>query len=363
MRARSSCSPASECLGSVSVGVDLLCCIMPVDFCLHFPRCPARLWTCLGFCFIHVLCPASVECIIINPQKWSPRSRPLGRSVRIAMVAWLICSSASAVPLGPCTEAERQRFQRRDGTQLFAMRAIKQQTRDRRKVYLTWFREWLWEERQISFRSLIDQKPPDPERLAELLVDYGKALYRAGKAYGIYAETINSVAVERPLIRRSLTTAWDLAFAWLQDEPHSHHPAMPLTVMAAMVVVALYWGWPYEAAVILMSWTGVMRIGEVLSAKRKDVVLPGDAAPGTSFLLIVIQQPKTRGRAAKHQAARIDQEDVIRFLSAMYQDFPSKQPSGHSRLLRSGKDSFSFFQLWNYPHRNGEVAVHLIWGQ
>ena len=278
----------------------------------------------LGFCFIHVLCPASVECIIINPQKWSPRSRPFGRSVRIAMVVWLICSSASAVPLGPCTEAERQRFQRRDGTQLFAMRAIKQQTRDRRKVYLTWFREWLWEERQISFRSLIDKKPPDPERLAELLVDYGKALYRAGKAYGIYAETINSVAVERPLIRRSLTTAWDLAFAWLQDEPHSHHPAMPLTVMAAMVVVALYWGWPYEAAVILMSWTGVMRIGEVLSAKRKDVVLPGDAAPGTSFLLIVIQQPKTRGRAAKHQAARIDQEDVIRFLSAMYQDFPSK---------------------------------------
>jgi hypothetical protein len=158
----------------------------------------------------------------------------------------------------------------------------------------------------------MEQRPPDPERLAELLVEYGKELYRAGKAYGIFAETINSVAVERPLIRRQLTTAWDLAFAWLQDEPHSHHPAMPISIMAAMVVVSLYWGWAYEAAIILMSWTGVMRIGEVLSAKRRDVVLPVDSAPGTSFMLIVIRQPKTRGRAARHQAARIDKVDVIR---------------------------------------------------
>jgi hypothetical protein len=228
--------------------------------------------------------------------------------------------------MAPQAAVERQRFQKREGVQLFAMRAIKQQTRERRKTYLTWFRNWLWEEKQVSFRYLMEQRPPDPERLAELLVEYGKELYRAGKAYGIFAETINSVAVERPLIRRQLTTAWDLAFAWLQDEPHSHHPAMPISIMAAMVVVSLYWGWAYEAAIILMSWTGVMRIGEVLSAKRRDVVLPVDSAPGTSFMLIVIRQPKTRGRAARHQAARIDQEDVIRYLTAMYQNFPPDAP-------------------------------------
>lgn len=147
----------------------------------------------------------------------------------------------------------------------------------------------------------------------ELLVDYGKALYRSGKAYGIYAETINSVSVERPLIRRQLTSAWDLACAWLIDEPHSHHPAMPLSVMAAMVLTALYWGWAHEAAVIMMSWAGVMRIGEVLAARRKDLVLPRDSAPGSSFLLIVVQQPKTRGRSAKH-------------LDSMYKDAPPDAP-------------------------------------
>ena len=151
-------------------------------------------------------------------------------------------ATGEAMNMAPATEVERRRVLRREGVQLVATRAIKQQTRSRRKVYLEWFRKWLWDERQISFCVLIDQKPPDPERLSELLVDYGKALYRSGKAYGIDAETINSVSVERPLIRRQLTSAWDLAFAWLIDEPHSHHPAMPLSVMAAMVLTALYWG-------------------------------------------------------------------------------------------------------------------------
>ena len=72
----------------------------------------------------------------------------------------------------------------------------------------------------------------------------------------------------------------------------------------------------------MLSWAGVMRIGEVLAATRKELVLPRDCAPGTSFALILIKAPKTRGRAANHQAARVDQEDIIRFLSAMYGEAP-----------------------------------------
>ena len=95
----------------------------------------------------------------------------------------------------PTTEVERQRMTRREGNHLVATRAIKKQTRDKRSIYLDWFRRWLWDHKQVSFKFLIDQKPPDPEKLASLLVEYGKELYRSGKAYGAYAETINSVAV------------------------------------------------------------------------------------------------------------------------------------------------------------------------
>ena len=72
----------------------------------------------------------------------------------------------------------------------------------------------------------------------------------------------------------------------------------------------------------MLSWAGVMRIGEVLAATRKELVLLVDCVPDTSFALIMIRSPKTRGRAARHQAARIDQEDIIRFLTAMYAESP-----------------------------------------
>ena len=280
------------------------------------------LWTfavSVAFVLFSIACPVRVGKCKVNSLR---NFQPLRKPARVAMVLCLLVCQASAMNMFPQTDTERQRVCRRDGVTLIATRAIKKQTRDRRRTYLDWFRRWLWDQKQVSFKYLIDQKPPDPEKLASFLVEYGKELYRAGKAYGVYAETINSVAVERPLIRRQLMSAWDLAFAWLADEPHAHHPAMPLSLMAAMVVIALHWGWPYEASVILMAWTGVMRIGEVLAARRKDLILPCEAAPGTSFMLIIVHQPKTRGRAANHQAARIDQEDVIRFLSAMYKDAP-----------------------------------------
>jgi hypothetical protein len=170
---------------------------------------------------------------------------------------------------------------------------------------------------------LLTAKPPDPEEVCKWLILYGQQMFLSGKAYGKYAETINAVATARPAIRKQLSAAWDLAFAWLADEPFQHHPALPLSVMLAMVTTAILWGWPLEACIIAMTWAGIMRIGETLMATRADLVLPGDPAPGTSFALLRIRSPKTRGRAAKHQAARIEFPDVVQLLEATYANFPA----------------------------------------
>ena len=85
-----------------------------------------------------------------------------------------------------------------------------------------------------------------------------------------------------------------------------------------MMSLALLWGWPLEAAILGLTWSGILRIGEVLLADRSDLVLPCDALPGTHFALLRIRTPKTRGRAARHQAARIDPLDVISLLTAVF---------------------------------------------
>eukprot|EP00435_Cladocopium_sp_Y103_P010558 s305_g2.t1 len=284
-----------------------------------------------GVCLFVLVCACCLGLLWTSCRVWS-FDGGLSREFRPRTpICWKICAVAMAfsaldvaygMPLCAQTAAERQRVVQRESTVLQTTRALRQQTRDRRKFYLERFQTWLLQERGVSLKFLLENKPPDPERIAGLLVEYGKEMFYAGKAYGIFAETINAVTVERPLIRRQMIQAWDLAFAWLVDEPYAHHPAMPLSVMLAMVTVALTWGWPHEAAVIMLAWTGIMRIGEVLAAFRADLILPSDAAPGTSFLLVMIKQPKTRARAAKHQAARVDQSDVIRFISAMYGGSP-----------------------------------------
>ena len=74
-----------------------------------------------------------------------------------------------------------------------------------------------------------------------------------------------------------------------------------------------------EASLLLMAWSGLLRIGEVFAAQRRDrLVLPTDGAPGCDFALLQINQPKTRGVSAKHQAARIDPQDVAQLLSAIF---------------------------------------------
>ena len=71
-----------------------------------------------------------------------------------------------------------------------------------------------------------------------------------------------------------------------------------------------------------MTWCGIMRIGETLLTTRGDLILPADSAPGTSFILVRIRMPKARGRAARHQAARIDPPDVVTLLTATFKSLP-----------------------------------------
>ena len=75
-----------------------------------------------------------------------------------------------------------------------------------------------------------------------------------------------------------------------------------------------------------MAWAGILRVGEIFAAKRGDLVLPCDAAPGTSGILLRIQEPKTRGRSARHQAARIEYQDMVTLISAVFRKLDAAAP-------------------------------------
>ena len=224
-------------------------------------------------------------------------------------------------PMVPQTQTERDRASMRSHLHLNADRVVRHETHDRRYQLLEEFWNWLWVEHSISREDLLDARPTDAEAVSGWLVKYGRELHAAGKGYNKYSETVNAIAMVKPSLKRQLTGAWDLAFSWLQDEPHRHFPAMPLTVMVSLVTVALIWGWPVEAALISTMWVGILRVGEALDALRADLILPSESAPGVNYVILRIREPKTRGRGARHQSTRIEPKDTVELVSAVFRNF------------------------------------------
>lgn len=230
---------------------------------------------------------------------WIQSSRLVSSHSRISGLG-LICLRLSLFPLDPAqqlplslfrgvvameptTATERKRAVLREAIVLTGDRVATEITRTRREKLLKNFGAWLLSTHGVSLHYLLEERPADPEKISKWLVAYGNDLFAAGKAYGVYAETINSVTAARPILKKGLVQAWDLAFSWVAGEPFDHHPAMPASVLLAIMAICFSWGWPREAAIFGLTWCGMLRIGEVLQSRRADLVLPRDAAPGTRF--------------------------------------------------------------------------------
>ena len=225
----------------------------------------------------------------------------------------------------PRDAADRARLQSR-ASALQVGRPVQSRTRSNRAWLTAAFSQWLEEVAGFPLEALLQTKPFDPEDLCSWLTTYGRDLYNSGRPYWHYAETVNSVTAARPAFRRQAQGAWDLAFAWLAEEPYGHHTAMPLTVLLSVLTTCLYWGWIREAGCFALAWGALLRGGEVCKAFRKDLVFPSDALGAQSFVLLRISEPKTRSRAARHQAAKLEPSDLVQVARLAFERLPRDAP-------------------------------------
>ena len=198
------------------------------------------------------------------------------------------------------------------------------QTQAFRDKLLADFEAWLGDE-GTSLANLMEASPPNLDSINGLLEKYGRAMFRAGRPYGHYSELVNAIAGRKPIIKRSLQPAWDLAYSWLRREPPIHHVALPWQALLALISTALIWGRTREAGVLALSFGGITRTGEVTAALRKNLVLPADLHSSVNFALLEINEPKTRFRAARHQAARVDQPQLLRVLEIAFERLVPEQ--------------------------------------
>ena len=228
--------------------------------------------------------------------------------------------SAHAV-LVPRNAGDRARLTNRSPSGLPAGRFVLTKTGSNREGLAAAFSQWLLEVARISLTDLLSEKPLDSEKVAGFLVMYGRDLYGSGRPYWHFSETINCVTALRPSLRRQVQAAWDMAFSWQAEEPTVHH-----TVLLSITTICLLWGWTREAGLFALAFGGLLRIGEAVKAKRSDVVFPADALWSQDYVLIRLSEPKTKYRAARHQAAKIEATDLIRVATIAFFDLPKDAP-------------------------------------
>ena len=226
--------------------------------------------------------------------------------------------------LCPRDAADRKRAASRRGLQLAEGRPVLGRTQQVRERLLHFFGEWL-QQFGLTLDGVLNPGSLDVESINTLLESYGRNLFHAGRPYGHFSETINAVAARRPRLRRSLQGAWDVAFSWLREEPPVHHVALPWQVLVGLLSLAFFWGWYSEAGVLALSFGGVTRIGEVLAAARRDLLLPSDFRETAQHVLLQIQEPKTRFRGARHQLARVDQPQLVMVIELAFSGLAEHQ--------------------------------------
>ena len=138
-----------------------------------------------------------------------------------------------------------------------------------------------------------------PILAAMALRSFGNHCFSAGETLSGYRHTI--IAVQRRVLgcKPYLHLAWEMVSRWEAVEPPVHRCPVPEPVIKAMTFLAASWGLHRWAAVALLAFYGLARIGEVLRSRRKDLLFPSDLLDSASdgiFLRFGASKTSTRGR-------------------------------------------------------------------
>jgi hypothetical protein len=181
----------------------------------------------------------------------------------------------------------------------------------------------------------------NPGLLVSALEAFGADSFSAGMPLLYFRQLVVHVQSEFPATRAYASALWALISRWEIAEPTQHRTPIPESLVRAMASLSILWGWRRFASTILLCFYGICRIGEVLKAKRCDLLTPEDLLwedPDVVYLRINV--PKSRGRGPKVQYATCKVPSVVKLLCKTWQRMSSEE-------LLCGSSPSSFRRRWD----------------
>eukprot|EP00438_Fugacium_kawagutii_P035211 Skav218672 [mRNA] locus=scaffold44:102316:106746:- [translate_table: standard] len=234
------------------------------------------------------------------------------------------CAKVGTMRVGEASNpGPRGAFRHRSAGQLLEVTLLEPATVLMRSKLWRQFLNWF--ALQFPEASADDWMHASPYLFVQALVAYGYDAFESGMPLHYYRQLLAHVQREHSYIRPHMFAAWQTVTKWEALEPVQHRPPLPEPVLLAMACVGLSWKWVRWTAVLMGSFYSIARVGELLRARRADVMTPTDLLDPDEKLYIRITEPKTRRRGARVQYVTIDAAFCKSFLAAIWDDIPKEE--------------------------------------
>ena len=211
----------------------------------------------------------------------------------------------------------------RDGADLRNVVLLEPGTIAIRSKILRDFRIWLDE--QVGPESF-EWVVRSPLWFVKLLVLFGHASFQRGTSLHYFRQLLAHVQKEWPETRAHIFLGWELVTKWECLEPVQHRPPMPEALLRAMISVGLAWRWRRWTASLIFCFFAVCRIGEILKARRADLLTPRDLLADHTAIYLNIRSPKSRRRGAKVQYATFLNDEFSPLILSIWEDLDPGEP-------------------------------------
>ena len=230
------------------------------------------------------------------------------------------CAKSSGLRIG---EAEnpgpRRRNIRTSGINLAEVSLLEPATIALRGRIWKVFSDWV----EDSFcAEFLDSAMKVPLLFVQLLIAFGYHCFDSNMPLHYYRQMLAHVQREMIGLRPFMAPAWEVCSKWELVEPIQHRPPLPEPILKAMATVGLAWKWRRWTACLLFAFYAVARIGEVIRARRENLLTPADLLSEQEVTYLQIEAPKSRRRGARVQYVTVYEPDVIKFVSSVWQDLP-----------------------------------------
>ena len=207
-----------------------------------------------------------------------------------------------------------------------------------------------WCENTIRSRSPSEVFDRVPSFLGTTLRSYGDLSFQCHGSLANFRHLILACQRWKPSCRPYTATAWELVKRWEIQEPVTHRPPTPESLVSAMCALAWQHHWYEWVGVTLLSFYGAGRLGETIRCRRSDLIMPADTCEEdyeAVFLQLRTFKSKYR-QAARIQHMKVNDSVAVKIISRIYFNYGplDKLFSGsHSQYRKRWDFLLKIFQI------------------